>query len=72
MEKHETTAVHLRLVVKEQLQLNSTPPAATVSLPFLYNQASCDFSEKKEAKEEWKSSPFYTHNRGYKCGVPQW
>ena len=78
MEKHETTAVceHLRLVVKQvqQLQLKqepSTPPAATVSLPFLYNQVPTeiiisDFSEKKEAKEEWKSSPFYTHNRGYK------
>ena len=25
-----------------------------------------DFSEKKEANEEWYSSPFYTHNRGYK------
>ena len=25
-----------------------------------------DFSEKKEANEVWYSSPFYTHNRGYK------
>ena len=25
-----------------------------------------DFSEKKEANKEWYSSPFYTHNRGYK------
>ena len=78
MEKHEATAVceHLRLVVKQvkQLQLKqepSTPPAATVSPPFLYNQAPMefiisDFSEKKEANEEWISSPFYTHNRGYK------
>ena len=78
MEKHEATAVceHLRLVVKQvqQLQLNqdsSTPPAATISPPFLYNQAPMDFiisdyHEKKEANEEWNSSPFYTHNRGYK------
>ena len=78
MEKHEATAVceHLRLVVKQvqQLQLNqetSTPPAATISPPFLYNQAPMkfiisDYHEKKEANEEWYSSPFYTHNRGYK------
>ena len=76
MEKHEDTAMrqHLRLVVKQvqQLQLKqepSTPPAATVSPPFLYNQAPMefiirDFSEKKEANEEWISSPFYTHSRG--------
>ena len=25
-----------------------------------------DFSEKKEANKVWYSSPFYTHNRGYK------
>ena len=78
MEKHEDTAMrqHLRLVVKQlqQLQLKqepSTPPAAIVSPPFLYNQAPMefiisDFSEKKKANEEWYSSPFYTHNRGYK------
>ena len=81
MEKHEATAVceHLRLVVKQvqQLQLKqepSTPPAATVSPPFLYNQAPTeivisDFSEKKEANEKWYSSPFYTHNRGYKFNL---
>ena len=74
MEKHEATAVceHLRLLMKLQLkQEPSTPPAATVSPPFLYNQAPMefiisDFSEKKEANEVWNSSPFYTHNRGYK------
>ena len=76
MEKHEAIAVceHLRLVVKQQLQLKqepSTPPAATVSPPYLYNQVPTeiiisDFSEKKEANEEWISSPFYTHSRGYK------
>ena len=78
MEKHEAAAVceHLRLVVKQvqQLQLKqepSTPPAATVSPPFLYNQAPMefiisDFSEKKEANEKWISSPLYTHNSGYK------
>ena len=75
MEKHEDTAMrqHLRLVLMK-LQLKqepSTPPAATISPPFLYNQAPMefiisDFSEKKEANEVWYSSPFYTHNRGYK------
>ena len=75
MEKHEATAVceHLRLVMMK-LHLNqetSTPPAATVSPPFLYNQAPTefiinDFSKKKEADKVWISSPFYTHNRGYK------
>ena len=76
MERHEDTAMrqHLRLVVKQQqLQLKqepSTPPAATVSPPFLYNQAPMEiiisnFSEKKEDDEVWYSSPFYTHNRGY-------
>ena len=78
IEKHEDAAMrqHLRLMVKQMqlLQLNqdtSTPPAATISLPFLYNQAPIeiivkDFSKKKEANEEWYSLPFYTHNRGYK------
>ena len=74
MEKHEDSAMrqHLRLVMKLHLnQATSTPPAATVSPPFLYNQAPTeiiisDFSKKKEADEEWISSPFYTHNRGYK------
>ena len=75
MEEHEATAVceHLRLVMMK-LHLNqatSTPPAATVSPPFLYNQAPTeiiinDFSKKKDADEKWISSPFYTHNRGYK------
>ena len=78
MEKHEDAAMrqHLRLMVKQmqQLQVNqetSTPPAATISPPFLYNQAPTeiivnDFRKKKEANEEWYSLPFYTHNRGYK------
>ena len=74
MEKHEDTAVrqHLRLLMKLHLkQEPSTPPAATVSPPFLCNQAPMefiisDFSVKKEANEVWNSSPFYTHNRGYK------
>ena len=74
MEKHEDTAMrqHLRLLMKLHLkQEPSTPPAATVSPPFLYNQVPMefiisDFSEKKETNEEWYSSPFYTHNRGYK------
>ena len=44
---------------------------ATVSSQYLYNQAPIeftigDFSEKKQANEEWHSSPFYTDNRGYK------
>ena len=52
-------------------QATFTPTAATVSPQYLYNQAPMefiisDFSEKKEANDEWISSPFYTHNRGYK------
>ena len=44
---------------------------ATVSPQYLYNLAPIeftigDFSEKKQANKEWLSSPFYTHNRGYK------
>ena len=74
MEEHEDTAMcqHLRLLMKLHLnQETSTPPAATISPPFLYNQAPMefivsDYHEKKEANEEWYSSPFYTHNRGYK------
>ena len=74
MEKHEATAVceHLRLLMKLHLdQATSTPPAAMVSQPFLYNQAPTeiiisDFSKKKKADEEWISSSIYTHNRGYK------
>ena len=74
MEKHEDTAMrqHLRLLIKLHLnQETSTPPAATISPPFLYNQAPMefiisDYHEKKEANEKWYSSPFYTHNRGYK------
>ena len=74
MEKHEDTSMrqHLRLLMELHLnQATSTPPAATVSPPFLYNQAPTefiisDFSKKKEAGEKCISSPFYTHNRGYK------
>ena len=74
MEKHEDTAMrqHLRLVMKLHLnQETSTPPAATISPPFLYNQAPVEiimnnFVAMKEANKEWYSSPFYTHNRGYK------
>ena len=70
MEKHEDTAMrqHLRLLMKLHLnQETSTPPTP----PFLYNQAPMefiisDYHEKKEANEVWHSSPFYTHNRGYK------
>ena len=43
----------------------------TVSPQYLYNQPPMefiisDYSEKKENYEKWYSSPFYTHNRGYK------
>ena len=58
------------LVLEETNQAVAITPA-TVSPQYLYNQAPMefiisDFSEKKEANEEWISSPFYTHNRGYK------
>ena len=70
MEKHEDTAMrqHLRLVKLQLKQEPSTPPAATVSPPFLYNQAPMEFiiSDFSEKKKEWICSPFYTHNSGYK------
>ena len=74
MKKHEAAAVceHLRLLMKLHLnQETTTPPAATIPPQFLYNQAPMEFiisnfSEKREANKEWISSPFYTHNRGYK------
>ena len=58
------------LVLEETNQAVAITPA-TISPQYLYNQAPMeffisDFSEKKEANEEWNSSPFYTHNRGYK------
>ena len=61
------------LVLEETNQAVAITPA-TVSPQYLYNQAPMefiisDFSEKKEANEVWNSSPFYTHNRGYKFRV---
>ena len=58
------------LVLEEANQAVAITPA-TVSPQYLYNQAPMefiisDFSEKKEANKVWYSSPFYTHNRGYK------
>ena len=58
------------LVLEETNQAVAITPA-TVSPQYLYNQAPMefiisDFSEKKEANKKWYSSPFYTHNRGYK------
>ena len=58
------------LVLEETNQTVAITPV-TVSPQYLYNQAPMefiigDFYEKKEANEVWQSSPFYTHNRGYK------
>ena len=58
------------LVLEETNQAVAITPA-TVSPQYLYNQVPMefiisDFNEKKEANEVWYSSPFYTHNRGYK------
>ena len=58
------------LVLEETNQAVAITPA-TVSPQYLYNQAPMefiisDFSEKKGANKKWYSSPFYTHNRGYK------
>ena len=55
------------LVLEETNQAVAITP---VSPQYLYNQAPMefiisDYHEKKEAKEVWYSSPFYTHNRGY-------
>ena len=56
------------LVLEETNQAVAITP---VSPQYLYNQAPMefiisDYREKKEANEMWNSSPFYTHNRGYK------
>ena len=58
------------LVLEETNQAVAITPA-TVSPQYLYNQAPMefiisDFREKKGANKKWYSSPFYTHNRGYK------
>ena len=58
------------LVLEETNQAVAITPA-TVSPQYLYNQPPMefiisDFSENKEANKVWYSSPFYTHNRGYK------
>ena len=58
------------LVLEETNQAVAITPA-TVSPQYLYNQAPMefiisDYHEKKERKEVWYSSQFYTHNRGYK------
>ena len=73
MGKHEATTVceHLRLVMKLQLKQETSTPAVAMPPPFLYNQAPTEiilpnFLAKKEANEEWYSSHFYTHNRGYR------
>ena len=56
------------LVLEETNQAVAITP---VSPQYLYNQAPMefiisDYHEKKEANEVWYSSPFYTHDRGYK------
>ena len=56
-------------VCPQSTQTAITP--ATVSPQYQYNLAPIefiigDFSEKKRANEEWLSSPFYTHDKGYK------
>ena len=55
------------LVLEETNQAVAITPA-TVSPQYLYNQAPMEFitSDFNEANEVWNSSPFYTHNRGYK------
>ena len=58
-------------LVLEETNLAVAITPATLSPQYLYNQPPMefvisDFTEKKEANEEWYSSPFYTHNRSYK------
>ena len=49
---------------------NNQAVAITVAPQYLYNQVPVvfisAFSEKEGANKMWYSSPFYTHNRGYK------
>ena len=58
------------LVLEETSQAVAITPA-TVSPQYLYNQTPMefifnDYHEKKQVNGVWDSSPFYTHNRGYK------
>ena len=58
------------IVLEETDQAVAITPA-TVSPQYLHNQTPMEFiisnfQEKKKANEVWYSSPFYTHNRGYK------
>ena len=68
--KLHTLKQHSQLVLEKTSQTVAITPA-TASPQYQYNQAPIefiisDFSEKKKANEVWYSSPFYTHNNGYK------
>ena len=64
----------LHTLEQHNLELEETNQAVAitpVSPQYLYNQAPMefivsDYRVKKEANKVWYSSPFYTHNRGYK------
>ena len=67
--KLHTLQQHNLVLEKTNQTVAITP--ATVSLKYLYNQVPMefiisDYREKKKANKKWYSSPFYTHNRGYK------
>ena len=71
MKLHTLQQHNCNLVLEETNQAVAITPATVSPQQYLYNQAPMefiisDFSEKKEAKEVWITSPFYTHNRGYK------
>ena len=73
MEKHEATAVceHLRLLMKLHLKQEAPTPTAAIPSTLLFNLAPTEivipnFLAKKAANEEWHSSHFYTHSKGYR------
>ena len=70
---HESLSQQLNDLQQEidSVQNNATKLVRESPELHLHNQAPMefiisDYHEKKEANEEWNSSPFYTHNRGYK------
>ena len=74
MKSSETRYTQLSEQLRQEISSvknDVTKLVSIVTSQYLNNQAPMefiisDFSEKKESNKVWYSSPFYTHNRGYK------
>ena len=60
MKSCETRSTQLSEQLKQEISSNNQAP-----IEFIID----DFSEKKESKTVWYSSPFYSHHRGYKFNL---